>query len=72
MTRVTLNGYFCESDAEAIKEKMTGKSYMNFEIEIGGSGVNRTLIVSTSVEGVTEEGLKNVFYCAALMELAEK
>lgn len=69
MTQTTINGYFTRPAAERIREKLTGKSFYNFEIETGNNAGNYTIVVKTELDDVTPEELQEMFYYVALNEL---
>ena len=67
MTTYVFDAYFSDRTANAIKEKMTGKTYLKFKIEVGHIACNYTIIISTDYEGATVDELRDMFtYC--LME----
>lgn len=61
-------GYFTKSACEKIKEKMQGKTYMNFEITYSNFAGNCTLIIQTDYEAEPRE-IKNFFLNCALNQL---
>lgn len=61
-------GYFTETACEKIKEKMQGKTYMNFEIAYINCAGNCTLIIKTDYE-VEPQEIKNFFLNCALSQL---
>ena len=62
-------GYFTDSECEAIKEALQGKSYMNFDISWSSFAGNCTLIMKTDYEDEPQE-IKNFFLSFAFRELA--
>lgn len=58
-------GYFNESECQAIKEELDGKTYMNFDIVWSNCCGNCTLIIRTDYEGEPQE-IKNLFLNVAL------
>lgn len=71
MKYYTVNGYFSKSDAESIKAKLDGKTYMNFHVEISNMAGNCQITVSSDYPE-TEEELRDMFFWFALGELARK
>jgi hypothetical protein len=64
MTFYHLDGIFSNEQVKRIKEKLEGKSYMNFIIEGGGHAGNNWVSVATKGD-YTEQELKEMFiYCA--------
>lgn len=61
-------GYFLESECQAIKDALQGKTYMNFDISWSNQAGNCTLIVSTDYEDEPQE-IKNFFLNCALSEI---
>lgn len=61
-------GYFTKSACERIKEKMQGKTFMNFDIAYGNFAGNCTLIIKTDYEAEPQE-IKNFFLNCALNQL---
>lgn len=68
MKRYEIEGYFSNSQAEKIKQKLQGKTYMNFNVEYGGMAGNNTIII-TSNEAESDEDLKDfvIFYVLTLI-----
>ena len=63
-------GFFTEREIETLKRRLTGKTFMKFEIGCGKSGGgNCTLIIKTKYPG-TEDSIKNFFLSYVLTELA--
>ncbi len=58
-------GYFKVSACEKIKEKMQGKTYMNFDVAYSNFSGNCTLIVKTNYDAEPQE-IKNFFLNCAL------
>ena len=71
MTEYTFEelGYFTKTEAEAIKEVMDGKTYMQFEIAYCNNAGNYIMTVRTHEEDVTKEELKNFFIGCVFSEL---
>lgn len=62
-------GYFTVSQCEMLKEKLDGKTYMNFEIGYSNQAGNCTLIVCTDYQD-TEQEIKNFFLSCVVSTLA--
>lgn len=74
MTEVVFDdmGYFFDSQIEAVKSALEGKTYMSFEIAAGiCGGGNYRLIVRTKREDTTEDELRSMFLHAMVSELWE-
>ena len=72
MLEVVLDGLFTERQAKSIKEKLSGKTYFNFEIEYSNYAGNYSIIVrSNNTSGHTQEELLGMFYYCCLCELAK-
>ena len=65
MTSYKVPGYYSKSEAETVKEKLEGKSYMRFKIEISNYIGNYTILVHTDCD-VTEEELSGMFIFALI------
>lgn len=61
ITTTSIEGYFTESQAKKLKEKMQGKSYLNFSVEYSNENGNCTLIVSTDYYEENEFNTKEEF-----------
>ena len=70
-TQVMIDGYFSMQDCEKLKEKLSGKTYMQFEISYSNYAGNCNLIVSTSREDTDKKELLEMFVWYALSELAK-
>lgn len=70
MTSYTLPGYYSTKDAQRIKDRMNGKTYMNFKVEFGGVAGNNEIIVMTDREDTTETELQEMFVSYALTNIA--
>lgn len=70
-TSFTIDGYFTRNQAEKIKEVMTGRTYMDFKIDMAGDNINTAITVSTREEGITKSKLKETFYNTALFVIAD-
>lgn len=70
MIQTIIDGYFTKNQAEKIKEKMQGKTFFNFNIEIANCAGNCTLIVESNNTNYTDDELKEMFYFCCLGELA--
>ena len=57
MTFYELPGVYMNDDVEKIKDKLEGKTYMNFRVEFGGVAGNNTVIISTEQEDTNEKEL---------------
>lgn len=62
MTSFIVDGCFVKGEAEAIKRKLAGRTYMNFIIEVSNCMGNHYITVSTEREETTVEELKNLFF----------
>ena len=72
LTQISIDGYFSKEVCEKLKEKLSGKSYMKFQIEYSNCAGNCTLMISTSYPETTEEELQSMFFFVALNALAEE
>lgn len=61
ITTTSIEGYFTESQAKKLKEKMQGKSYLNFSVAYSNENGNCTLIVSTDYYEENEFNTKEEF-----------
>ena len=70
MVEICLNdlGYFTQTQAEKIKQKMTDKSFYKFEISYSNWAGNCTLIVRTK-QDTTQQELKEMFLHCCLWEI---
>ena len=72
MLQTTIDGYFDETQCKAIKEKMQGKTFFNFNISYSNCAGNCTLIISSdNTNGYTPQDLKDMFIFACISELAK-
>ena len=72
MLQTTIDGYFTESQCKAIKKKMQGKTFFNFDISYSGRGVNCTLIISSdNTNDYTPQDLKDMFIYYCINQLAK-
>jgi len=60
MIKYQIEGYFSTRQCGKIKEKLQGKTYMNFNIECGGVAGNNEIVVTSNYDG-TNEDLKEMF-----------
>lgn len=63
-----IDGYFSKDRCELIKEKLTGKTYLNFQFQYGGVADNKVLSVYTDQE-TTKEELESMFIYVLINEL---
>ena len=70
MIQTIIDGHFTKNQAEKIKAKLQGKTYFNFDIEIGNQAGNCTLVVKSNNTEYTPDELKAMFYFCCLGELA--
>ena len=71
MLQCIIDGYFTEKECKAIKEKMQGKTYFNFDISYSNFAGNCKLIVeSDTPHDYTPQDLKEMFIYACIGELA--
>lgn len=68
LTFYQLGGYYSKEQCERIKEKFTGKTFLDFQFQYGGVADNNTLTVFTDVE-TTEEDLKDMFIYSVLSSI---
>lgn len=68
-TMFSVEGYYSKEVAENIKKKMTGKTYLNFEIVVSGIAGNYCISVATKSKGTSVKELKGMFYFALIQEL---
>jgi hypothetical protein len=61
-------GFFTEGQCKRIKEKLQGKTYMDFDITWSNEAGNCTLIVRTEYDGTFEE-IKSMFFNLVLSSL---
>ncbi|MDR0300631.1 MAG: hypothetical protein LBI13_11235 [Streptococcaceae bacterium] len=70
MTTYKIEGLFSTEKAKEIKEKLDGKTFMNFRIEYGGYGtMNQTITVSTDRPDTSKKELRDMFIWVALEAL---
>lgn len=62
-------GYFTVSQCEKLKEKLDGKTFMNFKIGYSNQAGNCTLIISTDYQE-TEQEIKAFFLSCVVSSLA--
>lgn len=71
MLQTYIDGYFTQKECEAIKKKMQGQTFFNFDIEYSNQAGNCTLIVkSDNTNDYTPQELKEMFIYACISELA--
>lgn len=68
MKEIILPGFFSESNCKKIKEKMDGKTFMNFEVFFSNCCGNYKLIVRGNADD--EQELHDMFFAYALTMLA--
>lgn len=72
MTYCEIGGYFSVKQCEKIKEKLQGKTFLNFDIQYGGYGEqNQIISVGSEIDDCSPEELKNLFIHYCLAELAK-
>ena len=72
MFEALIDGYFDERQCKAIKAKMQGKTFFNFDISYSNQAGNCTLIVrSDNTNGHTPQDLKEMFIYARMCEVAK-
>lgn len=71
MIETIIDGYFLESQCLKIKEKMQGKSFLNFDIAYSNQAGNCKLIVRSKNSNYSEIELKEMFIYCCISELAE-
>lgn len=72
MFETHIDGYFDEKQCKAIKAKMQGKTFFNFDISYSNQAGNCTLIVrSDNTNDYTPQDLKEMFIYACISELAK-
>ena len=71
ITEVIFDGYFTKDIFEKLKEKLSGKTYMQFEISYSNYCGNCNLCVSTRRPRTSKRELKEHFIYYALSKLAE-
>ena len=71
MIETFIDGYFSKEQCEAIKAKMQGKTFFNFDISYSNEAGNCTLIVRSNNTNYTPEELKDMFIYACISELAD-
>jgi hypothetical protein len=69
MAKYQIQGYFSTKDCQRIKEKLQGKTYMNFNIQYGGIAGNNEIIVTSNNENYNDSELKEMFIHCALTSL---
>ena len=68
-----IDGYFTESECKAIKAKMQGKTFFNFDITYSNFAGNCELTVTSDNDnGYTDKDLKEMFIYACIGELAKR
>lgn len=68
MKEIIIPGYFTETTCKKLKEKMDGKSFMNFQISYSNCCGNCNLIVRG--EASSKKDLQEMFFHYALSMLA--
>ena len=68
---IMIEGYFPKEICEKLKEKLSGKTYMQFEISYSNYCGNCNLSVSTKYPRTSKKDLKEMFMHCALWELAK-
>ena len=68
---IMIEGYFPKEICEKLKEKLSGKTYMQFEISYSNYCGNCNLSVSTKYPRTSKKELKEHFIFHALWKLAE-
>lgn len=63
-------GFFPETIAKKISEKLTGKTYIDFEIKYSNCASNCTIILVVD-DKYTREEAKNMFYSSAFWLLGQ-
>lgn len=71
ITEVIFAGYFPKEICEKLKEKLSGQTYMQFEISYSDYCGNCNLCVSTRRQRTSKKELKEHFIFHALWKLAE-
>ena len=71
ITEVIFDGYFTKDICEKLKEKLSGKTYMQVEISYSNYCGNCNLCVSTRRPRTSKRELKEHFIYYALSKLAE-
>ena len=64
-------GYLCESDCEAIKNKLEGRSFYSFMIDWSNNAGNCQLIIGTDYPDAKEEDVKSMFFNVLASEFAD-
>ena len=70
LTQISIDGYFSKDVCEKLKEKLSGQTYMNFQIGYSNCAGNCTLMISTNYPDTTEEELHDMFLHFVLNMLA--
>lgn len=55
MAKYEIDGYFSRNQCENIKQKLEGKTFMNFHIEYSGFAGNYTITVTSDIEESDKE-----------------
>lgn len=62
----TLPGYYTETSAKNLQEKLTGKTYMNFQVSNSSQAGNHSITVSTDYKCTNKDFQEMViFYIAS-------
>lgn len=61
ITTTTIEGYFTEDQANKIRERMQGKTYLNFNVDYSNQNGNCKLIVSTDYYEENDYNTKEEF-----------
>ena len=69
MAKYEIDGYFNNKQCERIKEKVQGKTYLNFNVEYGGIAGNNTMIITSNIEGCSDKELETMFIFYALNQI---
>jgi hypothetical protein len=66
MAKYEVSGYFSTESCKKIKGLMQGKTFLNFNIEYGGTAGNNSIVVSSDTRGYTDKDLVDMFVFYAL------
>ena len=68
MTSYVLPGYYSNTDAQKIKDRFSGKTYMDFKVEFGGVAGNNEIIIMSDRPKTSKAELQGLFINYALCQ----
>ena len=71
MIETMIEGYFTKSQCEAIKAKMQGKTFFNFDITYSNHAGNCILTIRSNKDDYTPQELKEMFVHCCISQIAK-